>query len=146
MLAWQAGLAWCFIIGVIVLIGAFVGPKIRSLTATRCDARHARRAFRLRSSRCAPAFPDVGHTVDGLVCFAIVLIAWTANIRMPGGLPGGLMAVIVGSVIGWVVALIGWSDYVQPAAVGKSLEQFGLRIPLFSTDVWRGCRRSHRCS
>jgi AGZA family xanthine/uracil permease-like MFS transporter len=25
-LAWQAGLAWCFIIGVIVLLGAFVGP------------------------------------------------------------------------------------------------------------------------
>ena len=26
MLAYQAGLAWCFIIGVIVLLGAFVGP------------------------------------------------------------------------------------------------------------------------
>ena len=27
--AWQAGLAWCAIIGVIILIGAFVGPAIR---------------------------------------------------------------------------------------------------------------------
>src|ERR1700741_3141362 len=27
--AWQAGLAWFFIIGVIVLLGAFVGPWIR---------------------------------------------------------------------------------------------------------------------
>ena len=27
-----AGLAWCFIIGVIVLLGAFVGPQIRALT------------------------------------------------------------------------------------------------------------------
>src|SRR5438552_10519424 len=32
MLAWQAGLAWCFIIGVIVLLGAFVGPWIRAVT------------------------------------------------------------------------------------------------------------------
>ncbi len=32
MAAWAAGLAWCFIIGVIVLIGAFVGPQIRALT------------------------------------------------------------------------------------------------------------------
>src|SRR3989304_5592574 len=30
--AWQAGLAWAFIIGVIVLIGAFVGPTIRKFT------------------------------------------------------------------------------------------------------------------
>ena len=30
--AWQAGLAWCFIIGVIVLLGAFVGPWIRKMT------------------------------------------------------------------------------------------------------------------
>src|SRR6478735_1794230 len=32
MLAWQAGLAWCFIIGVIVLIGAFFGPWVRAHT------------------------------------------------------------------------------------------------------------------
>ena len=32
MKAWEAGLAWVFIIGVIILIGAFVGPYIRTLT------------------------------------------------------------------------------------------------------------------
>src|SRR3954466_10819030 len=32
MQAWEAGLAWAFIIGVIILIGAFVGPTIRHLT------------------------------------------------------------------------------------------------------------------
>ena len=32
MLAWQAGLAWAFIIGVIVLAGVFVGPWIRTHT------------------------------------------------------------------------------------------------------------------
>src|SRR6266581_109047 len=32
MLAWQAGLAWAFVIGVIVLIGAFIGPTIRKFT------------------------------------------------------------------------------------------------------------------
>ena len=30
--AWSAGLAWAFMIGVIVMIGAFVGPYIRKLT------------------------------------------------------------------------------------------------------------------
>jgi AGZA family xanthine/uracil permease-like MFS transporter len=32
ILAWQAGLAWAFIIGVIVLLGVFVGPTIRKYT------------------------------------------------------------------------------------------------------------------
>jgi AGZA family xanthine/uracil permease-like MFS transporter len=53
-------------------------------------------------------------------------------------LPGGLVAVIVGSIIGWVVSLLGYSDYMQAANVGKSLEQFGLRFPVFSGDVWTG--------
>ena len=30
--AWQTGLAWAFIIGVIVVIGAFVGPYVRRFT------------------------------------------------------------------------------------------------------------------
>jgi len=66
------------------------------------------------------------------------LIAWTANIRLPGGIPGGLLAVIVGSLIGWAISLAGWSDYMQPANVSKATEHLGLRLPMFSMDVWRG--------
>src|SRR5436305_3389260 len=32
ILAWESGLAWAFLIGTIVLIGAFVGPTIRKYT------------------------------------------------------------------------------------------------------------------
>ena len=137
VLAWHAGLAWCFIIGVIVLLGAFVGPTIRSLTP-RAAMLGTLAGISIAFISMRPAFQMWETPWIGLVCFAIVLIAWTANLRMPGGLPGGLVAVIVGSLIGWVVSLIGWSDYMQPAAVGKSLEQFGLRLPMFSADVWAG--------
>jgi hypothetical protein len=30
ILAWEAGLAWAFVIGAIVLIGAFLGPAVRT--------------------------------------------------------------------------------------------------------------------
>jgi AGZA family xanthine/uracil permease-like MFS transporter len=135
--AWRAGLAWAFIIGVIVLLGAFVGPRIRSLTP-RAAMLGTLAGISIAFISMRPAFQMWETPWIGLVCFAIVLVAWTANTRMPGGLPGGLVAVIVGSVIGWVVSLVGWSDYVQPAAVGKSLEQFGLRLPVLSGDVWAG--------
>ena len=137
MLAWQAGLAWCFIIGVIVLLGAFVGPAIRAMTP-RAAMLGTLAGISIAFISMRPAFQMWETPWIGLVCFAIVLVAWMANLRMPGGLPGGLVAVIVGSLIGWVVALLGWSDYVKPSAVGESLQQFGLRVPLFSGDVWAG--------
>lgn len=137
MLAWGAGLAWCFIIGVIVLLGAFVGPAIRSLTP-RAAMLGTLAGISVAFISMRPAFQMWETPWIGLICFAIVLIAWTANLRMPGGLPGGLVAVIVGSLIGWAAALIGWSDYVKPAAVGASLQHFGLHLPWFSADVWAG--------
>ena len=137
MIAWTAGLAWCFIIGVIVLLGAFVGPAIRALTP-RAAMLGTLAGISVAFISMRPAFQMWETPWIGLACFAIVLIAWTANVRLPGGLPGGLVAVLVGSAIGWVVSLIGWSDYMQPAAVAKSFEQFGLHLPVFSTDVWTG--------
>jgi AGZA family xanthine/uracil permease-like MFS transporter len=137
VVAWHAGLAWCFIIGVIVLLGAFVGPAIRAMTP-RAAMLGTLAGISIAFISMRPAFQMWEVPWIGLVCFAIVLVAWTANIRLPGGIPGGLAAVIVGSIIGWVVSLAGWSNYMQPAEVIKSFEQFGLRVPLFSTDVWDG--------
>ena len=119
MLAWQAGLAWCFIIGVIVLIGAFVGPAIRALTP-RAAMLGTLAGISVAFISMRPSFQIMETPWIGLMCLAIVLIAWLGNQRMPGGLPGGLLAVIVGSVVGWVAAIAGWSDYVKPAAVGDS--------------------------
>src|SRR5882724_5341899 len=137
MLAWQAGLAWCFIIGVIVLIGAFVGPKIRAMTP-RAAMLGTLAGISVAFISMRPAFQMWEVPWIGLVCFAIVLIAWTANIRLPGGIPGGLAAVIVGAAIGWLAAAFGWSDYMKGDQVGKAFEQFGLHLPWFSADVFRG--------
>src|SRR6476620_8632168 len=130
LVAWRAGLAWCFIIGIIVLIGAFIGPRIRALTP-RAAMLGTLAGISVAFISMRPAFQMWEIPWIGLVCFALVLLAWTANIRLPGGVPGGLAAVLVG-------ALIGWSDYMQTSAVTKSFEQFGLRVPLFSSDVWHG--------
>ncbi len=61
--AWTAGLAWSFIIGIIVLIGAFVGPFIRKYTPAGRDARHAGRHLD-RVHLDAPGRADVGGAVD----------------------------------------------------------------------------------
>ena len=137
MLAWQAGLAWCFIIGVIVLLGAFVGPWIRAHTP-RAAMLGTLAGISIAFISMRPAFQMWELPWIAFVCFAIVLIAWTANIRLPGGIPGGLAAVIIGAVIGWLAAMLGWSDYMKSGEVAKSLAQFGLHLPLFSSDVFTG--------
>ncbi len=137
MLAWRAGLAWCFIIGVIVLLGAFVGPWIRKMTP-RAAMLGTLAGISIAFISMRPAFQMWEVPWIAFACFAIVLIAWTANIRLPGGVPGGLAAVIVGIVIGWVATAFGWSDYMKGAGVSKAFESFGLHLPWFSLDVFTG--------
>ncbi|MFN0316065.1 MAG: xanthine permease [Burkholderiales bacterium] len=137
MLAWRAGLAWCFIIGVIVLLGAFVGPWIRAHTP-RAAMLGTLAGISIAFISMRPAFQMWEVPWIAFVCFAIVLIAWTANIRLPGGIPGGLAAVIIGALIGWLAAFMGWSDYMKAGEVAKSLEQFGLHLPIPSMDVFTG--------
>jgi len=137
LLAWQAGLAWCFIIGVIVLLGAFVGPWIRKMTP-RAAMLGTLAGISIAFISMSPAFQMWEVPWIAFVCFAIVLIAWTANIRLPGGIPGGLAAVILGTVIGWIAWALGWSDYMKSDGVGKALESFGLHLPWPSLDVLAG--------
>src|SRR5215471_17979375 len=133
-LAWQAGLAWCFIIGVIVLLGAFVGPWIRAHTP-RAAMLGTLAGISIAFISLRPAFQMWEVPWIAFVAFAIVLISWTANVRLPGGLPGGLVAVIAGVIIGWLATAFGWSDYMKAKAVTDSFAKFGLHPPLPSTAI-----------
>jgi AGZA family xanthine/uracil permease-like MFS transporter len=138
-LAWQAGLAWAFIIGVIVLLGAFVGPWIRAHTP-RAAMLGTLAGISIAFISMRPAFQSWEVPWIAFISLAIVLISWTANVRLPGGLPGGLVAVIVGMIVGWAATLFGWSAYMSPAGVSASFAQFGLHPPLPSADVLAGLK------
>ena len=140
ILAWQAGLAWCLIIGVIVLIGAFVGPWIRAVTP-RAAMLGTLAGISITFISMRPAFQIWEAPWIGFASLAIVLIAWTAGMRLPGNVPGGLAAVIVGTALGWLAAFAGWSNYMDASAVGASFERFGLYVPLFSSDVFTGLKQ-----
>jgi AGZA family xanthine/uracil permease-like MFS transporter len=139
-LAWQAGLAWCFIIGVIVLIGAFIGPWIRSVTP-RAAMLGTLAGISIAFISMRPAFQIWEVPWIGLASLAIVLISWIGGLRLPGGVPGGLAAVIVGTALGWIATAAGWSTYMDAGAVGRSLQHFGFYPPVFSLDVFTGLAR-----
>src|SRR5439155_1497354 len=73
-----------------------------------------------------------------LATFAIVLLSWTAGVRLPFGIPGGLAAIVVGTVIGWLSYFVfGWHG-LDPKAVGDSFAQFGIHLPRPGTEVLGG--------
>src|SRR5258705_8751837 len=137
LLAWQAGLAWAFIIGVIVLAGIFFGPWVRAHTP-RAAMLGTLAGISIAFISLRPAFQMWEVPWIAFISLAIVLISWTANTRLPFGLPGGLAAVIVGVLIGWVAYFAGWSDVVKAEQVRASFAQFGLHLPFIGTEVWRG--------
>src|SRR5215470_11893605 len=77
--AWQVGLAWCFLIGIIVLLGAFIGPWIRSVTP-RAAMLGTLAGISITFISMRPAFQIWDTPWVGLASLAIVLIAWTATI------------------------------------------------------------------
>ena len=106
--AWEAGIAWAFLIGVVVLIGAFIGPTIRKFTP--------RAAMLGTLAGISVAFISMNASFEmfnaawiSLATLAIILLSWTAGVRLPFGIPGGLAAILVGTVIGWLsYAVFGW--------------------------------------
>jgi AGZA family xanthine/uracil permease-like MFS transporter len=135
--AWQAGLAWAFLIGVIVLIGAFIGPTIRKYTP--------RAAMLGTLAGISVAFISMNASFEmfsaawiALATFAIILLSWTAGVRLPFGIPGGLAAIIVGTIIGWLSYFVfGWTG-LSPQAVTDSFAQVGLHLPVPGSEVLAG--------
>jgi AGZA family xanthine/uracil permease-like MFS transporter len=135
--AWEAGLAWAFFIGVVVLIGAFIGPTIRRYTP-RAAMLGTLAGISVAFISMSAAFEMWNAAWIALATFAIVMLSWTAGVRLPFGIPGGLAAIIVGTVIGWLSYLVfGWHG-LDPAAVSASFAQFGIHLPRPGTEVISG--------
>lgn len=139
LLAWRMGLAWAFIIGCIVLLGAFVGPTIRKYTP-RAAMLGTLAGISIAFISMRPAFQmwEVGWL--GLLAFAIVLVSWTANVRLPFGIPGGLAAVLVGTIVAWGATMFGLSNVMHPADVGAAFGAFGLHLPVPGLEVFAGLK------
>jgi AGZA family xanthine/uracil permease-like MFS transporter len=127
--AWDAGLAWAFIIGIIVTLGAFIGPTVRKYTP-RAAMLGALAGISIAFISMRPAFQFFLVPWLGFFSFGIVLISWMSRVRLPFGIPGGLAAVVIGTVAAWVGEFMGLDNVVDPSAVGAAFSAFGLHLPI----------------
>ena len=138
ILAWQAGLAWAFIIGVVILLGAFIGPTLAQIYPARGDARGARRHLD-RLHLDAPGVSVAGRCRGSPSCRW--RSSWSAG-APACGCPAACRAASPrwwsGPRIGWVVTLTGISPVMDPHAVGAALAKFGVHVPIPSLDFIAG--------
>jgi AGZA family xanthine/uracil permease-like MFS transporter len=137
ILAWEAGLGWAFIVGLIILAGAFVGPTVRKYTP-RAAMLGALAGISIAFISLRPAFLSWQVPWLAFLSFGLILISWMARVRLPWGLPGGLLAVLLGTVLGWGATLTGISPVMDPHLLGAALAKFGLHPPLPSANFLHG--------
>ena len=128
MQAWQAGLAWAFMIGIIVMIGAFVGPFIRKLTP-RAAMLGTLAGISLTFISMRPAAQMWEAAWIGLPVLAIILIGFFTDVRLPFGIPVGLAALLVGTAIGWI------GGYMSAPDVGQAVSDIAVGVPDLRLDM-----------
>jgi adenine/guanine/hypoxanthine permease len=128
--AWTAGLAWAFIIGCIILIGAFIGPSIRHFTP-RAAMLGTLAGISLTFISMRPGAQMWGALWIALPVFIIIVTGFIAGVRLPGNFPVGLAALLVGTAIGWI------GGFMDTATVSDSAKAIAIGIPSLNIDLLR---------
>lgn len=130
MKGWAAGLTWVFIQSFVLIFGAYAAPWIRRITP-RAALLGTLAGVSVSFIAMRPALEMFMTPILGLICFAVILVAWFGGFRYPRNIPAGLVAIAFGLVIAWGSAAIGLGvGGVGLSALGASFSQIGFHIPL----------------
>ena len=137
--AWAAGLIWVFVEGIVLFLGAFIGPTIRKL-APRAALLGTLAGISITFISMNPAIQIAETPVIGLISMAIILAAWYGGVRFPGNVPGGLLAIAVGTILAWLAYAFGWGfGGMNPDTVSGSASQISFNFAWFQLDhLWTG--------
>jgi AGZA family xanthine/uracil permease-like MFS transporter len=133
MKGWQAGLTWVFIQSFVLMGGGFLAPIVRKITP-KAALLGALAGVSITFISMKPALEMFMTPQIGIVCFAIILVAWFGGIKY-SGIPAGLVAIAAGALIAWGSTALAGVFHFEPLG-GMSLETlkgsfktFGLSVP-----------------
>ncbi|WP_230312746.1 regulator [Nakamurella alba] len=126
--AWEAGLAWAFVIGVIVLLGAFVGPFLRRITP-RAALLGTLAGISITFISMRPAAQIWEAAWIGLPVLGIILVGFFTGLKLPGNIPIGLAALLVGTAIGWI------GGYMSAPDVSAAVRDIAVAVPTLNIDM-----------
>lgn len=123
-IAFATGLAWNLVQGMIMTIGAFIGPWINKYIP-RSAMLGALAGLAITYIAMNPIGAVFTTPYIGLLSFAIILTGWLALKKMPFNIPAGAFAIMVGTILAWA------TGYMDASAVSESLQGVGLATPGF---------------
>jgi adenine/guanine/hypoxanthine permease len=126
--AWAAGLAWAFIIGIIILIGAFVGPTIRKFTP-RAALLGTLAGISLTFISMRPAAQMWETLWVALPVFGIIMLGFISGVKLPGNFPVALAALLVGTAIAWT------GGAMETAKVSDAAQSIAIGLPSLNVDL-----------
>ncbi len=129
-LAWQIGLAACFVSAFIEFAGSFVAERIRKFTP--------RAALLSTLAGIAISFIAIDFAIRtfesplvAMLPLGVILTTYFSGQKMPFRIPGGALAVALGTAAAWVVYATGAGHTpVDGANVGKAVATVGFHLPL----------------
>ncbi|MFA1820875.1 xanthine permease [Virgibacillus oceani] len=122
ILAWSVGIAWNLVQGIIMTIGAFVGPFIQKYIP-RTALLGSLAGIALTYIVMNPMGEIYSTPYIGLLTLVIVLAGWLAHKKLPGNMPAGLLAIIIGMIIAWV------TGFMDVGAVREAASGFSIALP-----------------
>jgi AGZA family xanthine/uracil permease-like MFS transporter len=125
--AWEAGIAWAFIIGLIILLGAFIGPTVRRLTP-RAALLGTLAGISLTFIAMRPATQMWEATWIALPVLALIIAGFVSGVRLPGNIPIGLAALLLGTAIGWI------GGYMHTPDVSTAAKDIAVGLPSLNID------------
>ncbi|MGF2069801.1 MULTISPECIES: hypothetical protein [Enterococcus] len=123
--AWYASLAWGFIEGVIEMLGALFGERLRKIIP-RAAMLGSLAGASITFIAMTPAMQTFDLPYIGLVSLAIILMGWFGKVNFPFRIPVGLVAIIIGTLIGWV------SGKMNFELLAVSFNSIEISLPSFS--------------
>src|SRR5229473_5873943 len=131
---WEAGLVWVFFQSFILMIGGFIAPYIRRITP-RAALLGTLAGVSITFISMRPALEIYMTPIIGIVCFAIILVAWFGGFKYPKGIPAGLVAIAAGMLIAWGSNLFGIGyGGMSVKGVGDAFASFGFSVPIPAVD------------
>ncbi|MCP5420287.1 MAG: regulator [Gammaproteobacteria bacterium] len=132
--AWEAGMAWVFMQGFILIGGGFIAPIIRKITP-RAALLGTLAGVSIAFISMRPAMEIYMTPAIGLLSLAIILVSWFGGVRYPRSIPAGLVAIGVGTIIAWISTAMGWGwGGMDPQKLLQSFTHFGFTVPLPAVD------------
>ncbi len=130
-LAWQIGLAACFVSGLIELGGSLVAERLRKVTP-RAALLSTLAGIAISFIAIDFAIRTFANPLVALLPLGVILTTYFSHTEMPLRIPGGAWAIAFGTAAAWILYAVGEPSPVGAAklAAAKSAVDFYLPVPV----------------